>query len=64
MGLAFMPILDSFCAGFCSNVKTVIDRVTYEIGVHTILDSFCAGFCSRIKTVIGRVTNEFGVVKL
>ena len=46
----------------CSHVKkTVIGRVTYEIGVHAILGSFCAGFCSHIKTVFGRVTYGIGV---
>ena len=51
--IAVHAILESFCAGFCSLIKTVIGGVTYEIGVHAILESFCAGFCSHIKTVFG-----------
>ena len=47
----------------CSHIKkkTVIGRVTYEVGVHAILGSFCAGISSHIKTVIGRVTYEIAV---
>ena len=51
----------AICVGLCSHIKTVIGRVTYEIGVDAILNSFCAGLCSHPKTVIGRVTYEIGV---
>ena len=51
----------AICVGLCSHIKTVIGRVTYEIGVDAILNSFCAGLCSHPKTVIGRVIYEIGV---
>ena len=39
MRLVFMLYWIAFCAGLCSHIKTVIVRITYEIGVDGILDS-------------------------
>ena len=61
MRLVLMLYGKAICVGLCSHIKTVIGRVTYEIGVDAILNSFCAGLCSHPKTVIGRVTYEIGV---
>ena len=61
MRLVLMLYGIAICVGLCSHIKTVIGRVTFEIGVDAILNSFCAGLCSHPKTVIGRVTYEIGV---
>ena len=46
---------------FTHKKKTVIDRVTYETGVHAYTGWLWAGFCSHIKTVIVRITYGIGV---